>query len=212
MEELDDKLYRILSMKYNYGFFHTTAADYEEPEKVLRDPGILAVSKEAALKSVLVARNDRGILPLSRDEKVLVIEQADLSRFTNLGCYPGILYQNCCNYGKEVSYLETAYTYDEDDLKRIDKAMEKCDTVVVTSYFTRGRKDNMDEIRKLAARKDKRVILVSNTPYELTIPKEADTVIVTFAATVRNIEVVAGTLFGEIRPEGEMPVSNYAKQ
>ena len=212
MEELDDKLYRILSMKYNYGFFHTTAADYEEPEKVLRDPGILAVSKEAALKSVLVARNDRGILPLSRDEKVLVIEQADLSRFTNLGCYPGILYQNCCNYGQEVSYLETAYTYDEDDLKRIDKAMEKCDTVVVTSYFTRGRKDNMDEIRKLAARKDKRVILVSNTPYELTIPKEADTVIVTFAATVRNIEVVAGTLFGEIRPEGEMPVSNYAKQ
>ena len=210
-EELDDKIYRILSMKYEYGLFHAKTADFEEPEKVLRDPGIFALSQEAALKSVLVARNLQGYLPLSKEEKVLVIEQADLSRFVNLAYYPGMLYQNCCRYSNLLSYLETDYTYDEEDLRRIDEKIQQYDTIILTSYFTRGRRSNIDKVRHLAAMRGKKVILVTNTPYELTIPEEADTVIVTFATTIRNIEVVAQTIFGEIQPEGEMPVSNHAQ-
>lgn len=211
LEELDNKVYRILNMKYTYGLFYPSAQEYEEPEATLRDPGILQLSKEAALKSVLIQRNRKQVLPLPKDKRILLIEQADLTRFVNLSCYPGILYQNCTRYASNLSYLETAYSYDEDDLKRIEEKISYFDTFIVTNYFTRGNRTNTEVVKKLIAMEGKTVILVTNTPYELTIPEAADTVILTFAPTVRNMEVVAKTLFGEIEPQGEMPVSNYAK-
>lgn len=211
MEELDNKVYRVLSLKYEYGLFYSSRQDYEEPDQVLNDPGILKLSKDIALKSVLVSRNNAQALPLSKEENILLIEQADLQRFLNLSCYPGILYHNCEKYSSNITYLETEYTYDAEDLERIEKKMQDFDTIIVTNYFSRGRRSNTEKIEEMAAMKGKKVILVTNTPYELTIPKNADTVIVTFTTTVRNIEVVAGTLFGEMEPRGEMPVTNYAK-
>ncbi len=209
-EELDDKIYRILSLKYEYGMFHARTDDFEEPERILRDPGIFALSEEAAVKSVLIARDREKILPLSREEKILIVEQADMSRFVNLAYYPGMLYQNCCRYSRNLDYLETAYTYDEEDLRRIEDKIQGYDTIIITSYFTRGRRSNIEKVKELAALAGKNIIIVTNTPYELTIPEEAGTVIVTFATTIRNIEVAAGTIFGEIEPEGEMPVKNHA--
>lgn len=211
MEELDRKVYRVLDLKYRYGLFYPSKQDYEEPDQVLKDPQIVKLSKEAALKSVLVARNRKQLLPLSKEEKILLIEQADLSRFVNLSCYPGILFNNCTKYNRNITYLETDYTFDQEDLERINKKLADFDTVIVTNYFTRGRKSNTEKIRELAAIQGKNIILITNTPYELTIPNNADTVIVTFTTTVRNIEVAAGALFGEIDPRGEMPVSNYAR-
>lgn len=212
MEDLDNKVYRILALKYEYGLFYSSKQNYEEPEKVLRDPRIQNLSKETALKSVLIARDRSKALPLSKEERILLIEQADLSRFVNLSCYPGILFDNCERYSRSLTYLETGYTYDEEDLERIEKKMERFDTVVITNYFTRGKRSNTEKVEELAARKGKKVILITNTPYELTIPKNVDTVILTFTTTVHSIEVVAGTLFGEIQPQGEMPVTNYARQ
>lgn len=211
MEELEDKVYRVLDLKYRYGLFYSSGQDYEAPDRVLKDPRIRRLSEEIALKSVLIARNRRQVLPISKEEKILLIEQADLSRFVNLSCYPGILYNNCSKYNPHITYLETGYTFDEEDLERIESRLPDFDTVIITNYFTRGRRSNTEKVRELAAMNGKNVILITNIPYELTIPQNADTVVVTFTATVRNIEVVAGVLFGDIAPRGEMPVSNYAR-
>ena len=208
MEELDRKVYRILAMKYEYGLFHDSVNQPGELEKTLRDPQILRLSQDAAKKSVLVARDRRNLLPLSREEKILVVEQADLSRFVNLSCYPGILYQNCSRYNKNLVYLETGYVYDAEDLERIEKQIREFDTIILTNYFSKEKKPNTEIVKRIMAESGKKVILVTNTPYELTIPPEADTAVITFTTTVRNIEVVAAALFGEAQPEGEMPVSN----
>ena len=48
-------------------------------------------------------------------------------------------------------------------------------------------------------------------PYEeISVPENAKSVIITFATSPDNIEVVAGTLFGEIIPEGVWPVKYHA--
>lgn len=56
--------------------------------------------------------------------------------------------------------------------------------------------------------------MVSNTPYEeLTIPKNAENVVVTFATSPENIKVTAGVLFGGIVPEGVWPLEKpYADE
>ena len=55
----------------------------------------------------------------------------------------------------------------------------------------------------------KKVIIVSNTPFEeISVPHNAENVVVTFATSPENIAVTAGVLYGQITPEGRMPVAN----
>ena len=81
--------------------------------------------------------------------------------------------------------------------------------------------DTMEELVKLpgVGRKTANLILgdvfgkpavvVSNTPFEeISVPRNAETVIITFATSPENIRVTAGVLFGRITPEGRMPVAN----
>lgn len=207
MEELDDKVYRVLALKYEYGLFHPTDRKFAPPEQVMKDEKILKLSREVAVKSVLVRRDEKHVLPLSKEERILLIEQADTSKFLNLSNYPGILYHNCLNYNRNITYLETSYEYDAEDLERIDRKIKDFDTIIVTNYFARGRTCNTEKVRELA-QLGKKLVLVTNTPYDMAIPENVGTVVLTFTPTARNIEVVAGSLFGEILPQGEMPVTN----
>ena len=109
----------MLSLKYEYGLFYSSREPEQLPESVLKDKRILELSKEVALKSVIIERDKQQSIPLGREEAILLIEQADMSKFLNLSNYPGILYHNCLKYNRNITYLETDYTYDEDDLRRI---------------------------------------------------------------------------------------------
>jgi beta-N-acetylhexosaminidase len=205
-EELDKKVYRVLSTKYEYGLFNQGTLTDEKPEDVINDEKIKFLAKLVARKSVLAVRDRNNLLPLSKDEKILVIEQITATPNDSYW-HPGMLYEYSAKYNKNVSYLEVGFTFDESDKERIRKRSKDFDTIVVTNYFTRGNLSNNEMVKELALDKSKKVILVTNTPYEeLSIPAEADTVVVTFATSPDNMEVTAGTLFGEISPEGEWPV------
>ena len=205
-EELDKKVYRVLSTKYDYGLFNLGTLTEEKPEDVINDEKIVFLSKLVARKSVLIARDRKKLLPLSKTEKILVIEQINKTP-NNMSWHPGILFKNCMKYNKNVSYLETAYTFDAEDIENIKRKTKEFDTIIITNFYIRGKLANNEIIKELALDKSKNVILVTNTPYEvLSIPAEADTVVVTFATSPHNIEATAGTLFGEISPEGEWPI------
>ena len=156
---------------------------------------------------MLIARQEEGVLPLGKDEKILIVEQK-VKNYNTLQWHSGILFENCIRYGEKVSYLETAYTYDEQDKERILNAAEQYDTIVFTSYFIRGKLSNLEWLESwIKEHQDKKVIIVSNTPYEeLTIPKSGKNVIVTFATSPENVKVTAGVLFGRIVPEGVWPL------
>jgi len=208
-EELDNKVYRILNMKYNYGLFHDYANDDVVPEDVLKRKEITELSKEVAKRSVLVCRDNAKLLPLMPEERVLVIEQKN-GNFNDLKWHSGILYENCTHYSRNVDYLETEYRWDEIDLERIRNAINKYDKVVVTNYYSRTALCNIDELRKLLET-EKNMVVVTNTPYEeISVPDNAESVVVTFATSPDNIEVVAGVIFGKTVPEAVWPVSHHA--
>ncbi|MGH4051591.1 MAG: glycoside hydrolase family 3 N-terminal domain-containing protein [Clostridium sp.] len=204
--ELDKKVYRVLNTKYEYGLFNYEKMTDEKPENVINDKRIIALSKLVARKSVLVARDRSNLLPLNKEEKILIIEQINKTP-NDFTWHPGILFKKCSKYNKNVTYLETSYTFDEQDIENIRRRVNDFDTIVVTNFYIRGKLANNDIIKEIAGDKSKKVILVTNTPYEvLSIPKEADSVIITFATSPANIEVVAGVIFGEVVPEGEWPI------
>lgn len=208
-EELDNKVYRILNMKYNYGLFHNYADADVVPEDVLNKHSIKDLSEDVARRSVLICRDKGNILPLNPEESVLVIEQK-IFQFNDMNWHSGMLYENCFKYGKNVDYLETAYRWDEDDIERINTIIDNYDKVVVTNYYSRDELCNIEELKELLKDR-KNIVVVTNTPYEeISIPDNAESVVVTFAESPNNAKVVAGALFGEVVPEGVWPVSYHA--
>jgi beta-N-acetylhexosaminidase len=205
IKDIDDKVYRVLSLKYEYGLFNSGTVSRENVEDVLKDERIINLSKLVAKKSVLVARDKQKALPLSKEDRVLVIEQINKTP-NDMYWHPGILFKNCIKYNKNVEYLETEYTYDENDRSNILNAVKRFDTIVITNFYVRGSLSNNEFISELVKDKSKKIIVVTNTPYKLSIPDGADNVIITFATSPNNIEVTAGALFGEINAEGEWPV------
>ena len=209
LEELDKKVYRVLNTKYEYGLFYDQDGHDVAPETVLNDKAIVKLSKQVAKRSVLICRDKENWLPIGSGEKTLVIEQK-VKDYNSFRWHSGILYEGCMGYSENVDYLETSYTWDDKDKENIWAEMDHYDTLVITNYFIRGSLCNREEIEKIIA-SGKKVIVVTNTPYEeISIPANAKAVVVTFATSPDNIEVVAGTLYGKIIPEGVWPVSYHA--
>ena len=204
--DLDMKVYRVLKAKYDNG--HFTPQTREDPEAVLRDPGIVALSKTVAKRSVLVGKDSD--LPLQRTGKMLVIEQINKTP-NNFFWHPGILYKNCIRYHQGIDYLETAYTFDESDKERILQNIANYDTVIITNFYIRGKLSNNLFIEELLAKTGSagtpKIVVVTNTPYPISVPRNCPNLIISFATSPDSMEACAGVLFGEINAEGIWPIA-----
>ena len=204
-EELDRKVYRVLKIKYDYGLF--TEFDRENPRDVINDPGIVALSKTIARRSVMVHKGTG--LPLGRTEKILLVEQINKTP-NDFYWHPGTLYKKCLSYNTNIDYLETDYTFDQNDKERILGNLENYDTAIITNFYIRGKLSNnefiQDLLTKYAPEGKKKIIVITNTPYPLSVPKNCANLIVSYATSPDNMEVCAGVLFGEITAEGTYPI------
>lgn len=205
-EQLDDKVYRILSLKYEYGLFEPEE-DREDPEAVLADQGIRQLARQAARRSILTERDQDRAIPV-QGGRLVVIEQK-VKEYNDIQWHSGILYEACQGYREDAAYLETSYTYDETDRRQIQDALDNYDTVIATNYFLRGKgKNKAFWEEQIALHPDTRIIIVTNTPYEeISIPSNAKNVLVTFATSPENIKAAAAVLFGEMVPEGVWPLA-----
>lgn len=206
MEALDDKVYRVLNLKYEYGMFHAKAEQSAVPETYIHDARIQALSRLVAKKSVLIQRDADGVFPLDKEEKILVAEQMTQSP-NNIHWHPGMLFRYCMESGANVDYLETDFDYTQEDKDALEANLQQYDTVVITSYYIRGKNGNAAYLEELLRNHaDKTFILVTNTPYPLSIPKNAHNILLTLATSPDNIKCAAKVLYGDMQPEGQYPV------
>ena len=168
------------------------------------------LSLDAAKRSTIVARDKDNVLPLKRDEKVLIVEQADF--YYNMPkWHSGILFENCLNYSSNVSYLETENSWTDEDFENVRGAIGSYDKIVITNNYNRGLHSNLEKIIDIIKGTDKDIIVVCSNPYEeVGVPHNAKSVIVNFGFTPYSAEVVAGVLYGKIHAEGTWPVEHHA--
>ena len=167
-----------------------------------------ALAAEIARKSILVARDADKLLPLPTDKKILVVEQK-VKEYNDMQWHSGILYEACMRQSRHVDYQETAYSYDDADKTAIMARARDYDLLVITSYFLRGKLSNREWLEGFLANCKTPAVIVTNTPFEeISIPKNARNVVITFATSPANVKATAEVLFGKCKAEGKMPVKN----
>ncbi|HKC01730.1 MAG TPA: glycoside hydrolase family 3 protein, partial [Sphingomicrobium sp.] len=74
LSRIDDAVSRIIRVKLKSGLFDASPATGTHPDaSVLNSPAVRELAREAVRKSLVLLKNDRGVLPLKRGGKILVV-------------------------------------------------------------------------------------------------------------------------------------------
>jgi beta-glucosidase len=74
MSRVDDAVSRIIRVKLKAGLFNSSPATGSHPgAEALHSPKVRELAREAVRKSLVLLKNDRGLLPLKRNGRILVV-------------------------------------------------------------------------------------------------------------------------------------------
>jgi hypothetical protein len=169
-----------------------------------------------AHKALLVVRDDKKLLPLSKDKKILVIEQAIPYSFLGKDLYshPHMFCEQMAKHSINLILDDTAFYATDEDVEEALALAKGADLVVMTNYFARIEKrgNNQHLVRALKAAGHK-VVVVTNFPCRKGTTKEADAVVCNFSGSPDSIRGAADLLFGAIKPypTTKMPVDLSAE-
>jgi len=210
-DELDAKVRRILTMKYKLGLFECCLVDPDDASAPIKDHEIIELAETVARKCAMVLRDKDNLMPLEASKKVLVIEQKLPERLLtqDVNLHRLNFSEAMWNHSLEVECTDVEFTATEDDERFVMPLVEAADIVVLANHYWRGGgEQNLAFTRKVLAACDK-VIIVTNTPYELSVPAEARNVICVWSTTPESMRVAADILFGKEKPQGVWPLNNY---
>lgn len=198
-ERLDDAVRRSLSVKYDYGVFENgNLRDPGAAGEGINDPKVAEIQTRAAKKTTSILRDEAGVLPLDPSQKVLLVEQLCPlhAHMNNMQLHPGVIWKKMLERSQNVGMVETTMAFTDEDRQRIVNRLDEADTLVVTNWYYR-RCDSGNEFIKDLHSKGKKVIVLTNNPYPLTVLEEYKTVVLTFGLSAPAIDEIVGKLYGE---------------
>ena len=213
IERVDNAVTRLLNLKYDQGIFKDAGKNSpKKTEKVCRSKQIIDFSREIAHRGLQIIR-DNNVLPLKKEQKILVIEQAIPYVFIGKD-----LYSHQHMFGEAMTEQSTNLILDDTsfhatdaDVKEALELAKQADLVVMTNYYARIEKagNNQHLAKKLKAAGHKLVVM-TNYPYIEGVTKEADAVVCNYSASPDSIRISAECLFGKVKPYSTtvMPISN----
>ena len=216
-ERLTDACRRLLRMKHDQGLFEK--AGKSDPAKTRANvwsTEVQGFSREVAHKAMLVVRDDKKLLPLSKDKKILVIEQCIPYSFLGKDLYshPHMFCEQMAKHSINLILDDTAFYASDEDVEEALELAKQADLVVMTNYYARIEKrgNNRHLVRALKAAGHK-VVVVTNFPYLRGTTRDADAVVCNFSGSPDSIRGAADLLFGTIKPypTTKMPVDLSAE-
>jgi beta-glucosidase len=204
IERLNDACRRLLSMKYDQGLFEK--AGKMDPAKTaahVRSKAVQDFSQEVAHKALLVVRDPKKLLPVSKDKKVLVVEQVIPYSFLGKDLYshPHMFCEQMTKHSTNLILDDTAFFAGDEEVEEALNLAKQADLVVMTNYYARiEKRGNNRHLVKALKDAGHTVIVVTNFPYRKGVTKEADAVICNFSGSPDSIRVAADLVFGAVKP------------
>ncbi len=210
-KELEAHNRRVLGLKWDYGMFKKPLVNAERAAAPTRDPKIIQLCKDVAARCCILLRDRENLLPLPADMPVLVSQQrCDIyqKKGDDYWWHPNMLQEFVRRHAKTVYDYETQSNVSEEDVKNTLTLAEKVQAVIILCGYNRSVASNLDLARKLIAA-GKKVVVVSNTPYPLSCPDEAGTIVLTFSTMPASLEHAANVIYGKAACQGVWPLKNY---
>ncbi|MBN1894003.1 glycoside hydrolase family 3 C-terminal domain-containing protein [bacterium] len=216
-ERLNDAVRRLLCMKYDQGLFEKAGKmDPEQTHMHVHSREVQGFSRETAEKALLVVRDEKKLLPLSKDKKILVIEQTIPYSFLGKDLYshPHMFCEQMAKHSMNLILDDTGFhALDEEVEEALDLA-KQADLVVMTNYYARiEKKGNNQHLVKALKKAGHTVVVVTNFPYRRGVTREADAVVCNFSGSPDSIRAAADLLWGAVQPcpTTKMPVDLSAE-
>ncbi len=203
MERIEDAVRRTLSVKYDYGMFdNLNIRPVEEASAGIRDPKVEEICVRSARLTTMVHRNKNNAVPISRDAKVLLVEQFNpLQEAVNdMYMHPGLLWEKMCEVSDNVGSVEITMDFTDDDKERITRRLDEPEVFVFTNVFWRravADSSYNDFIIDVQKKTGKPVIVVTNNHYPYTCRDEFETVVLSYNIGTEGMAETARLLFGE---------------
>ncbi len=214
--ELDKKVMRILSLKYDTGLFENMGrVDSKKASLPYSDSEVIAVSKEAAVKAILIAKNKDNLLPVNKGKRTLLINQLNSVKTPNDKFdHPSLFTTLMEEDWPELHCYETSFGFEnENDEKAVLSFVEagKYDQIICTNFYDRSSKPHT--YIKTLIDKGYPVILITNTPYCINesggMITDAGTIVLNMNLSPEGYRTTKEVLFGKLLPKGKWPLTNF---
>ena len=231
MEQIDERCGRVLALKFKLGLFENHYYSPEVEAQTILCPEFKAQARLAASKSTVILKNEGKLLPLAKEEKLLVVGQLADDQDAPLGWW------RCLGEAGDTTSLLTAMKEKSENIKHISggnlidgepfdkeaiaKAAQDCDKIIAVvgepSYIsgeahTKGNivlPGNQTEFIEFLATLGKPLCMCVIAGRPLIIAKEnelCDAVVYPWQFGTMG-QGVADVLFGDVEPEGKLCVT-----
>ena len=212
--ELDDKIRRILSIKYDYGMFDNMGiVDASKASEPYFDRVVLETAERAAQKSIMVCKDELKALPLDKSKKVLLINQQNSIKTPNDSYdHPALFQEIMEKEWPSLQTFEVGFGLNQDEDARVAAFAEAggYDLILCTNWYDRSEKPHT--FVKTLIDKGLPVVLITNEPYCIGtggLLPSAKTVVLNMNLTPTGLDMTRRVLFGETEPQGQWPLTNY---
>jgi beta-N-acetylhexosaminidase len=217
-ERVNDAVRRLICRKYDQGLFEKAGKmDPKETTRIVRNKENRDFSWEVAHKALMVVRDDKKLLPLSKDKKILVIEQTIPYEFLGKDLYSHahMFSEQMVKHSTNLILDDAPFYAEEEDIEEALRLAKEADLVVMTNYYARiEKRGNNTHLVKALKAAGHTVVVVTNFPYRKGTTTVADAVVCNFSGTPDSIRVSADLLFGVIKPypTTKMPIDLSAEK
>lgn len=198
-ERVARSLRRIWSAKWDLGLFENGGiVETNNLDQYLMEDQFRSLGAEAAKKCIHTLRDHKGILPLKPQQNVLVVDRViSLHQWQNDSwTYPGMFWKFMLNYSRNVSYVDYLPKNITKTQAVIEQVAPRVDIIVATAQYDRSQKMDMKSFLRDLTKFGKPVVLVCNTPSEMLVPEEMETVVLSYSLMHESLEATAAYLYG----------------
>jgi beta-N-acetylhexosaminidase len=203
--ELDEKVRRVLRLKYRRGVVGQPYADPARVSSVVGIPAHLAAANAVTDRTTTLVKNDATALPMNPSgKKVLVTGYGVLTTATLAAALTA--------KGATVQNLQTGSSPTDTQVAAAVAAAADKDVVVVTTMkawdtkVTDPRGGQQKLVKQLLATGRTVVVVAVRDPYDVAYFSDAPTYVATYSFSPVAVEAAARVLTGDVAPTATLPV------
>jgi beta-glucosidase len=232
---IDEAVRRILRIKFRLGLFERPYADEARERATIMSPAHVAAARSAAARSMVLLKNDGGLLPLKKDTKsIAVIGPLADSKVDMIGSWSGdgkaedavtllagikaaapgakITYEKGCDVnGDSADGFQTAVRTARSAEVIVVAVGESADmsgeAASRASLDLPGRQQDLLKALQQTG-KPMVVVLMNGRPLTISwLANNAGAILETWFSGTQGGNAIADVLFGDVNPSGKLPVT-----